>query len=80
MGRITRREPGDVPSEIAGIYDGFFKVRGNVPNMIKTFALRPKLLQTMVAHFKAVMEGTTVSVLLKEYLTLRVSTIKECHY
>ena len=80
MGRLSRKEPGTVPPEIEGIYDGFFKVRGNVPNMIKTFAHRPKVLKTMVAHFKAVMEETTVSVLLKEYLTLRVSTIKECHY
>jgi hypothetical protein len=80
MGRLSRKEPGTVPPEIEAIYDGFLQARGNVPNMIQTFAHRPKVLKTMVAHFKAVMEGTTVSVLLKEYLTLRVSTVKKCHY
>ncbi|MGH9519093.1 MAG: carboxymuconolactone decarboxylase family protein [Terriglobales bacterium] len=48
--------------------------------MFRTVAHRPELLRTMLAHFRAVMEGGTVPLKLKELLAVRVSQINACDY
>lgn len=78
--RISRLDRPAVDADTAAIYDHFMKVRGNVPNMFRTVAHRPEVLQTMIAHFRAVMETGTVPAKLKELLFVRVSQINHCDY
>jgi AhpD family alkylhydroperoxidase len=56
------------------------KERGNIPNMFRTVAIRPKHLQTMIAHFRTVMNEGTVPPLLKELLWVRISHLNQCRY
>ena len=80
MPRISRLDRSQVSPEVAAIYDHFMKVRGNIPNMFRTVAHRPELLQTMIAHFRAVMETGAVPTKLKELLFVRTSQINHCEY
>lgn len=78
--RIKRINSDQAPDELRGIYDAAWQQRGNVPNMFRTLAHRPQHLQTMIAHFRTVMETGTVSTKLKELLAVRVSQINHCAY
>lgn len=80
MPRISRLDRSQVSPEVGEIYDHFMKVRGNIPNMMRTVAHRPELLKTMNDHFRAVMETGTVPVKLKELLFVRTSQINACKY
>jgi alkylhydroperoxidase family enzyme len=80
MPRISRLDRSQVSPEVGEIYDHFMKVRGNVPNMMRTVAHRPELLKTMNDHFRAVMETGTVPVKLKELVIVRTSQINGCKY
>jgi hypothetical protein len=48
--------------------------------MFRTVGMLPKHLTTMIAHFSTVMNEGTVPVLLKELLSIRVSSINLCRY
>lgn len=78
--RISRLDKSQVEGESAAIYDHYFQVRGNVPNMFRTVAHRPEILRTLIAHFRAIMETGTVPARLKELLTVRVSQLNDCEY
>jgi alkylhydroperoxidase family enzyme len=80
MPRISRLDRSQVSPEVGEIYDHFMKVRGNIPNMMRTVAHRPELLKTMNDHFRAVMETGTVPVKLKELVIVRTSQINDCKY
>jgi alkylhydroperoxidase family enzyme len=78
--RIRPRTPDEVEPESRTIFEGYLRERGNVPNMFRTMALRTRHLQTMIAHFRTVMNEGTVTPLLKELLAVRVSAINRCRY
>ena len=78
--RIRPRTPDEVAPDVRGIFELFLKERGNVPNMFRTVGVRPKHLQTLIAHFRTVMNEGEVSPLLKELLAVRVSSINHCKY
>lgn len=78
--RIRPRTPDDVPADIRAIFDAFYKERGNIPNMFRTVAARPKHLTTLIAHFRTVMTAGDVPPLLKELIAVRVSSINHCKY
>ena len=78
--RIRPRNPDDVTDEARGIFDVFLRERGNVPNMFRTVAVRPKHLTTLIAHFRTVMNEGDVAPLLKELIAVRVSSINGCRY
>ena len=80
MPRISRIDRASAPPEVADIYDHFMKTRGNIPNMFRTVAHRPEIMQTMVAHFRAVMESGTVPARLKEMVIVRTTQINRCEY
>ncbi len=80
MPRISRLDRSQVSPEVGEIYDHYMKVRGNVPNMMRTMAHRPELLKTLTAHFRAVMETGTVPARLKELVIVRSSQINRCRY
>ena len=56
------------------------RTRGNVPNMFRTMAHRPEILETMIAHFEAVLTTGTLPVKLKELVIVRTSQLNECTY
>lgn len=80
MTRISKVERDAATAEVHHIFDHFLKVRGNVPNMFRIVAHRPEILQTMIAHFRAVMETGTVGAKLKELVITRTSQINNCEY
>ncbi|HEY7856714.1 MAG TPA: carboxymuconolactone decarboxylase family protein [Terriglobales bacterium] len=78
--RISRVKTDEAPESIRPALEGMYQQRGNVPNMFRSAAHRPELLETMIRHFRTVMETGTVSTKLKELLAVRVSQINNCHY
>ena len=78
--RVAPLTPEDAPPEVRLIFETYLKERGNIPNMFRTAAVRPKHLQTMIAHFRTVMNEGTVPVLLKELLWVRISHRNQCRY
>jgi len=51
-----------------------------VPNMFRTLAYVPPLLETCFAHFRAVMSPGAVPAKTKELVAVRVSFANECEY
>jgi len=80
MPRISRIDRVAATPEVVEVYDHFMKVRGNIPNMFRTAAHRPEIMQTMVEHFRAVMETGTVPAKLKELVIVRTTQINRCEY
>jgi alkylhydroperoxidase family enzyme len=62
------------------VYDHLTHWRGHVPRMFKTMALRPEIMQTAVAHLRAVLESGTVPIKLKQLLIVRTSQLNRCDY
>ncbi|HUL03900.1 MAG TPA: carboxymuconolactone decarboxylase family protein [Gemmatimonadales bacterium] len=78
--RLAPLTPEEAPPDVRPIFTTYLQERGNIPNMFRTVAVRPKHLQTMIAHFRTVMNEGTVPPLLKELLWVRVSHWNQCHY
>ena len=78
--RVKPLTPDEAAPEARAIFDVFMKERGNIPNMFRTAAVRPKHLQTMIAHFRTVMNEGDVPTVLKELLSVRVSSLNHCRY
>lgn len=78
--RIRPRTPEEVTGEVRGIFDAYLRERGNIPNMFRTVAARPQHLQTLIAHFRTVMNDGDVPPLLKELIAVRVSSLNHCRY
>ena len=78
--RVSRVATDEAPEAIRPLLEAMYRQRGNVPNMFRTAAHRPELLQTMLAHFRCVMEAGSVPTKLKELLAVRVSQINACDY
>lgn len=80
MSRIKPLEPNEVDNEAKEIFEDFLKERGNIPNMFRTLAYRPKLLKTAFDHFRVVLKTGTVDFRLKEMVAVRVSQMNDCAY
>jgi uncharacterized peroxidase-related enzyme len=80
MARISRLGRRDVSEAVGEIYDRFVRQRGNVPNMFRTVAHRPEILQTMIAHMEAVLNTGTLPTALKELVIVRTSQMNNCEY
>ncbi|MBI3270355.1 MAG: hypothetical protein HYZ53_15205 [Planctomycetes bacterium] len=80
MARISTRSRAEVPEEVGQVFDKFMTQRGNIPNMFRTLAHRPRHMVTAYEHFAAVMGEGTVPVRLKEMVGVRVSTLNACEY
>lgn len=77
--RLRPLEPGEAP-DVKDIFDFYLRERGKIPNMFRTVARRSDHLRTMIDHMQAVMRKGTVPPLLKEYISVRVSALNDCHY
>jgi uncharacterized peroxidase-related enzyme len=80
MPRISRLGRNDVSEAVGEIYDRYMRQRGNVPNMFRTVAHRPQILQTMIAHMEAVLNTGTLPTKLKELVIVRTSQMNACEY
>lgn len=80
MPRISRLGRNDVSEAVGEIYDRYMRQRGNVPNMFRTVAHRPQILQTMIAHMEAVLNTGTLPTSLKELVIVRTSQMNDCEY
>lgn len=82
MGKPPRVRPLDVGEapEVADLFETYRKERGNVPNMFRTVAHRPRHLRTMLGHFQCVMREGSVPPRLKELISVRVSALNGCAY
>ncbi len=80
MDRVRRIEIDQSTGEVREIFETYQRERGNVPNMFRTMAHRPELLQTMIRHFRAVMSAGSVEAKLKELIAVAVSGHNCCEY
>lgn len=80
MERIHRVGVEEAEGSTRQIFETYQRERGNVPNMFRTMAQRPEHLRTMIAHFRTVMEPSSIPVRLKELIAVAVSGINECLY
>jgi uncharacterized peroxidase-related enzyme len=78
--RLRPLGPDEVGERARAIFDGFLRERGNVPNMFRTLARIPPLLETCFAHFRAVMAPGKVPAKVKELVAVRVSFANDCEY
>jgi len=78
--RIRPRDAAEVSGGARKIFDTYLRERGNIPNMFRTVASRPRHLETLIEHFRTVMNEGDVSPLLKELIAIRVSSINKCRY
>ncbi|MBI3819967.1 MAG: carboxymuconolactone decarboxylase family protein [Planctomycetes bacterium] len=80
MPRIQPIDPAGAQGRAKVIFDDFMRERGNIPNMFKTLAHRPEILETTFANFRAVMSPGDVPAKIKELVALRVSFRNRCDY
>jgi uncharacterized peroxidase-related enzyme len=80
MPRISRLNRAQVAGESLAIYDRVLADRGNVPNMFRTMAHRPRLFETIIAHMDAVLKTGTLSTALKELVIVRTSQLNCTEY
>jgi uncharacterized peroxidase-related enzyme len=80
MPRISRLTRDQVRPSSREIYDRYMLQRGNVPNMFRTFAHRPEILESMAAHFEAILTTGTLPVKLKELVMIRTAQLNASAY
>jgi alkylhydroperoxidase family enzyme len=80
MSRISKVGRSRASAEVREWFERFAEQRGNIPNMFRVVAHRPKLMTTMLAHFSEVMRETTIPAKFKELLAVQTSLINSCHY
>ena len=78
--RISRIKTEETAPEVRPLLEEAYRLRGNVPNMFRSMAHAPRILRTMLDHFRAVMADGEVSAKLKELMAVRVSQINLCDY
>lgn len=80
MPRIRPLDPDEAAPAARAVLERFRQERGNMPNMFRTMALRPEIMETAAAHMRAIFNTGTVDMRLKEMLSVRVSQINDCNY
>ena len=80
MPRISRLNRDQVSGDSLAVYDRVLRDRGNVPNMFRTMAHRPRIFETIIAHMDAVLKTGTLSTALKELVIVRTSQLNCTEY
>jgi uncharacterized peroxidase-related enzyme len=80
MARIRPPRPEEVSPGARDVFERFERERGAIPNMFRTMALRPEIMNTAAEHMRAIFSTGTVDTRLKEMLAVRVSQINDCFY
>ena len=80
MARLTAVEPAKADPSLKPLFDDFLRERGAVPNMFRTLAHDPKVLQTWFDSFRATMREGEVATRVKEMVGVRVSHLNRSRY
>ena len=80
MARISPLSPAEVDPQTNAVFVKFYEKRGNVPNMFRTFALRPAMMIAATQLMNAVLNTGTLSIRLKEMVIVRTSQVNGCAY
>jgi len=80
MPRLPAIDPALAPEDSKPVLEGFFKARGNYPNMFRTLSIRPAIMRTASEHLAAVTGPGTVPQALKELCIVLVSTLNSTPY
>ncbi len=80
MSRIKLLEEGDLSKEVAALLREIKEAFGVVPNLFKTYAHHPPLLQANWNKVKAVMMEGALSRKVKETIAILVSKDNSCNY
>ncbi|HEY1015342.1 MAG TPA: carboxymuconolactone decarboxylase family protein [Herpetosiphonaceae bacterium] len=80
MPRIEPLMPEQTTPEAQQVLAAFYRKRGNVPNMFRTFALRPEMMIAASNLMAAVLTTGTVDLRLKEMVIVRTSQLNGCAY
>src|SRR5690349_7477255 len=80
MPRLPAIDPASAPDEAKPVLEGFFKARGNYPNMFRTLSIRPAIMRTASEHMAAVTGPGTAPQALKELCIVLVSTLNSTPY
>lgn len=80
MARISAVEPAQADPSLKPLFDDFLRERGAVPNMFRTLAHDPKLLQTWFDMFRATLREGEVTTRVKEMVAVRVSHLNQSRY
>jgi alkylhydroperoxidase family enzyme len=80
MDRVRRVDVSEATGDTRETFETYQRERGNVPNMFRTMAHRPEILQTMIRHFRAVLAPGSVGLRLKELIAVAVSGLNGCEY
>lgn len=79
-GRIRMLERHEVTPELATLYDALLQQRGVVPNMFKTLANSPALLQGIVAFLKPIVGDGALPGWYKELVAVRICLLHNFEY
>jgi len=78
--RVPLAERGQVPSEIAALYDKLEAERGRVPNMFKALANVPALAMGIAGFLKPLMSDGALPAWYKELIATRMASLNRCEY
>lgn len=80
MARVAAIEPAQADPSLKDLFADFIRERGAVPNMFRTLAHDPKLLQTWFDMFRATLREGDVTTRVKEMVAVRVSHLNQSRY
>ena len=80
MSRIPALEPAQADLSLKDLFADFIRERGAVPNMFRTLAHDPRILQTWFDSFRATMKEGEVTTRVKEMVGVRVSHLNQSRY
>jgi alkylhydroperoxidase family enzyme len=80
MARLSAVEPAAADPSLKPLFDDFLRERGAVPNMFRTLAHDPKVLQTWFDMFRATLREAAVTTRVKEMVAVRVSHLNQSRY
>jgi len=80
QGRIRMLERHEVTPELGALYDALLQQRGVVPNMFKTLANTPALLQGVIAFLKPIVGDGALPGWYKELIAVRICLLHKFEY
>jgi uncharacterized peroxidase-related enzyme len=80
MARVAAIEPAQADPSLKDLFADFIRERGAVPNMFRTLAHDPKILQTWFDMFRATLREGEVTTRVKEMVAVRVSHLNQSRY
>lgn len=80
MARVSAIDPAQADSSLRALFEDFLRERGAVPNMFRTLAHDPRILQTWFEAFRATLREGEVTTRIKEMVAVRVSHLNRSRY